>query len=310
MDHELDPKQGATGATWRRAPLLPTLLLAAFALLLAACGGEEILPLETLTRGCLARNACDVLAYPRVADCVAGYYDLQLYYGLGAVYAKAYRCAAAIKGDCVAIAQCFGVQRGGPRCEKSFVGSCDGARALSCDLISGQSYSEDCALAGLSCAVPTSGGFSARCSPGACDASFRRRCQGTRAESCADGLIEVVDCAARGQTCLEAGGAASCVGASSESCASGQPRCEGQIAVSCVGGRVARQDCSARPSRRRCQDGVCVEAGTECGGEVDRCQGVDLEACLEGSWQRFDCGALGFLGCQPGQTGAACGPPN
>jgi len=81
--------------------------------LAAACGGEDKLAHETLVQACVARNACGLRPYPRVADCVVNYYDQILYYGLGATYAKAYRCATAAKGSCDAIATCLGVTRGG-----------------------------------------------------------------------------------------------------------------------------------------------------------------------------------------------------
>jgi hypothetical protein len=50
-----------------------------------------------------------------------------------------------------------------------------------------------------------------------------------------------------------------------------------------------------------------VVAGSECDHSLNRCSGDRLEACIDGRWKAYDCGALGLGGCKSaGTKGANC----
>ncbi len=283
----------------------------------AACGKEQPpgpagpLSFAELVSGCVVSSSCGVRAYPRVSNCLDAYYTLHLPFGLGPIYESIYRCVIAAKGDCDAVFACYGTHKAAGRCDTSFKAHCEGQRAFSCDTLSAKVFVYDCALAALTCQVRTSQSFEAKCATGSCDASFARRCEGTRLLSCADGVIEIADCAALGQRCGDSSGGAACLGSSEEECEAGKfaARCEGATAVTCVGGRVHRADCAGRPLATRCEAGACVPAGGACKDEFDRCSGDTLELCLDGTWQSHDCAAAGFGPCKTLANGAACGPP-
>jgi hypothetical protein len=295
---------------------LPRVLLLAL-LALPACSKEEPPPppgelsLEELVGACIASTGCGVRPYPRVANCLEAYYTLHRPFGLGPIYNAIYRCVIGARGDCDAVFACYGTHQAAGRCDTSFAARCEGSRAFSCDTLSGRVFVYDCALAELSCLVGASQSFDAKCSVGICDmASGSRKCEGNRLLSCADGIVEVVDCASLGQRCGDASGGAACVGSTDEECQAGKfsPRCEGSVAVSCVGGRVQKTDCSGQPLAGRCEAGACAPAGGACRDEFDRCAGGTLEICIDGSWRSHDCSALGLGPCKTLTNGAACAP--
>ncbi|MCC6746867.1 MAG: hypothetical protein IT371_04365 [Deltaproteobacteria bacterium] len=273
-------------------------------LALAACKGSASAPIafDALLSACVRINACGVMARARVTNCVDAYYTTQLPVGLGPVYAELYRCVNDAGGSCDEVRRCFGEQST-ERCDATFRARCDGARAVSCDLLDKRIYAADCGAAALSCAVPSKDTFAARCGAGTCGADFTPRCDGSRRLTCVNGVVEVEDCAAQSLVCDE--GAARCAGEESGACSGN--RCEGDIAVTCVGGRAHREDCTNRPYNTKCRNGVCERSGSACADELDRCQGALLQTCLDGQWKTFDCGSLGLGACQASKVGAACG---
>jgi hypothetical protein len=273
------------------------------------CGKDETraVTYAELVRACIASTACGVMPYPRVLNCVEAYYDLHSYFGLGPIYDAIYRCVNAAGGSCSAVSACFGARS----CDASFSPRCEGNQAVSCDTLSGQTVTYNCAEAGLTCTVISGAASEAKCSAGSCTTESGRTCEGTRLLSCSRGVTQVVECAARGRVCGKSmDGVFDCVGSGSETCTSGalKRRCEGAVAVSCVNGQVSREDCSQRALDRGCRDGACVPAGSECVDELDRCQASELQACLDGRWETYDCAVLGLGSCQGSAQGAACGP--
>jgi hypothetical protein len=294
------------------------LLALALAALAPGCGKDEQPPgpsgplsFAELVAGCIASSSCGVRAYPRVSNCLEAYFTLHRPFGLGPIYESIYRCVNAAKGDCDAVFACYGTHQAAGRCDTTFKAHCEGERAFSCDTLSGRVFVYDCALAGLTCQVRASQSFDAKCGTASCDASFARRCEGTRLLSCADGVVEVADCGALGERCGESSGGPACIGSTDEECQAGKftARCDGAVAVTCVGGRVHRSDCTGQPLAGRCQAGACVPAGSACQDEFDRCAGDALEICLDGSWQSQDCAAAGFGACRTLANGAACSTP-
>lgn len=268
--------------------------------LLASCS-DDALSTDALIAACVRSTACDRFAYPRVANCIEAYHSRHRTFGYGATYVQLYRCVNDA-ADCAAVDRCYG---GGERCDIDFVARCDGATAISCDTIGDRTYALDCGAAGLSCGIKAGAGFGfeAHCTPGSCDAGFSPSCDGARALTCADGVIAIDDCGARGLSC-SGGAQPECVG--SGSCAAA-PSCDGNVAVTCVNGMRQRMDCGADSLKSRCDAGACVARSAECGDELDRCAGSDLQTCIDGRWRTVSCGNLGLGPCADAPTGARCG---
>jgi hypothetical protein len=278
--------------------------------------GAAALSREAVLEACVRSSACGVKAYPRLGDCLGAYLDLHAKQGLRPIHDAIYRCVNAAAADCAAIAACF---RRGDTCDKSFVARCEGKLAVSCDLIDRRVYKLDCGLAGLKCALKTGATFTASCTRGTCDpASFRERCEGAVLLSCASGVIEVRDCATQGLTCgdaiLGSGQLAfDCQGTLEKQCdPSFRGTCWDLRATVCIHNRLHYDHCDRHSYiKTGCRDGACVPAGSQCQpGDLNRCSGSTLEACLDGSWKAFDCGKLGLGPCRPGTApaGANCSP--
>jgi len=123
-----------------------------------------------------------------------------------------------------------------------------------------------------------------------CDSSYQASCQEGQALFCdlIDHLVYRHDCASAGLSCqLDAvyAHAADCVSAGA--------------AASTL---TAAADCTL---------GICQQTNESCtGDDVNRCDGSDLEGCLEGHWVRFSCSALGLGPCQQETAGwARCSEP-
>lgn len=280
------------------------LVLCALTLLGSGCS-ESALSHENLAHACVRATACGFMPYPRVANCMDAYFTLRMRFGLGPVYDAIYDCINEASGDCAALYACFGTDQATAACDRNFAGRCDGARAVSCDLVSHQQYTYDCAESGLTCAVPTGQTFSAKCTTGTCGSDFTRRCDGDRLLTCHNGVVEVVECGASGLVCGATSGGFDCTGAG-DACG-GSSSCDGHVAVSCVNGRVHREDCSTRAQDLSCAGGRCSPTNSDCRDEFDRCDGSELQSCIDGRWVNFDCAELGLSACAPAVNGAACG---
>jgi hypothetical protein len=281
------------------------LLLAAFAAL-GSCSDDLQKPMAAgaLIDACVRATACGLKAYPRVANCIEAYYSRHRVYGQGPIYNGIYGCLNGA-GSCEEMARCFGVDADAGRCDRDFEGRCDGDTAVLCDLVDDRVYRLDCGAGGLTCGVRPSESFSATCTTGGCDESFEPRCDGARALTCNAGVVSVDQCDTLGLVCSEG----SCRG-SGEACSnSHRPSCDGNVAVGCSGGKVARIDCGALPQNSRCQGGACRPGGDDCVDDFDRCDGDDLQSCLDGRWKTISCSGLGLRACEPGENGAACGAP-
>ena len=274
-------------------------------------GGAPSLPLAELASGCIRASACGVKTYPTLANCIDAYFDLHRSQGLGQIYDKIYRCVNAAAGDCAKTKVCFD-QRG--PCDSSYKASCDGKTAVSCDLIDQRVYALDCALAGMECLIRSGQTTSASCTPGVCYSTFGTVCQGSRLITCVSGVSESEDCAVDGLAChSKTPTSAVCVGEQSTTCSAKtfSPSCAGSTAVTCVEGRVHRDDCTRYKMRHtRCEAAACVVAGSACDYALNRCAGAELEACLDGAWQRFDCLKLGLGACKPSGSAANCDKPS
>lgn len=87
--------------------------------------------------------------------------------------------------------------------------------------------------------------------------------------------------------------------------------CEGDVARACVGGRIESFDCAEGGERcAMTREGArCLPrhgAGDCAAGTPARCEGDRLQACVDGSWQEFDCG-LRRAACESDADGARCG---
>jgi hypothetical protein len=292
------------------------------ALLAVGCGSEDDKPAgptgpltaDELYHACIRTAACGVKTQPRLKNCVDYYHTLLVNLGLRPIYDDIFRCANKA-ADCHDLFECFGSHPAAGSCDQTFKASCDGDRAVTCDLLDRRVYVYDCSLALLRCEVKQgSSGFEASCTVGDCDMlSYKKRCDGDRVLACYQGVVVVEDCAIQNMTCLvdpKLGGA-TCAGKQSEACDAQryQPSCDGSVALTCQGGRVRRHDCGLQMVDRSCSGGSCVSSGSACTDEFNRCQGGALQACLDGSWRTFDCAALGLGSCKTEVHGAVCGKP-
>jgi hypothetical protein len=111
-----------------------------------------------------------------------------------------------------------------------------------------------------------------------CTSSFTARCEDGKAVYCdlIDHVAYTYDCATAGMTCHvdpQNPWTATCEG-------SGTP--DGTISTAV-----------------RCDGGVCQKTDEACTvGVMNRCQGEQLQACLEGVWVTFDCAKLGLGPCK------------
>lgn len=281
----------------------------------AGCSEEvvELPPPVTyneLVRGCIAATACNVLAYPRVTDCVEAYYNLHTTFGISRMYDAKYHCVNLANGDCDVVAECMGTNRLAGRCDSKFVARCEENVAISCDLLDKRVFQHQCSHAGLTCALKKTQTFEASCAFGTCATGYKPRCDSGKALKCIDGVIIVEDCKAQNKSCgVNSSKSKGCVGNTTSTCTLGKykDKCEGNKALSCVEGKVHKVDCASRIFNKRCKEGQCVPTGTECTGSYDRCVGKDLQYCLDGKWLTFDCSKLGFGDCRTVDKGARCG---
>ena len=268
---------------------------------------------EQVAEACLRTSACDIKTYPRLSSCLEAYFDLFRPLGLGPVYDKIYACVNAARGDCTAMATCFGW---GAACDGSYKATCEGDVAISCDLIQGRIYRLNCNHAKLTCGIKSGSTATANCTPGTCGSSYSDRCEGSRELVCGAGIIEMRECAEFGMACGQGGGKKStygCRGETADRCFTWgkyaySPSCQGALALSCEGGRVHKEDCARHTMMKTaCTGGQCVPAGKACTSELNRCSGNLLEACLDGTWRQYDCAALGLGDCAKNATyGANC----
>jgi hypothetical protein len=176
---------------------------------------------DDVASACVRSAACGIRAYPRVRECLA------LYTSSGnkqssAIYTPMLAC---INGaaSCNAVAACHGR---GQTCSTGFTAFCDGAAAISCDLLDGRTYRLDCAAVGASC--KTGGGLTATCT------------SATKPDDPLTGL----ECP---------GGACQPVGGSCGSDALDRCSADGGLEA-CLGGEWVRFDCAAlglRPCERQ-----------------------------------------------------------
>ena len=278
--------------------------------------GSAALSTDELVNACLRASACEIMTYPSLYNCVESYNNLYLPQGLGPIYNKLYRCVNLAAGDCAAIGKCF---KWGAACDKDYKASCKGTVAASCDLIGGRVYELDCADAKLKCMLKsdTSSSATAYCSPGSCQTGFQDKCEGKRELSCSGNVLEMRDCQVLGMNCGYGGWKKTykngCQGETGDKCfVFGKDvfkdKCEGSVAISCHLSRQHREDCTKHKMLyTACKDGQCVAAGSQCDRALNRCSGQQLEACLDGTWQKFDCAKLGFGPCKKASTyGANC----
>ena len=271
--------------------------------------GQQLLDRDEIIKACLFTSACGIKTYPSLSSCLAGYLNLHVSQRIAPIYNKIYQCVNKTKGDCDAVATCY--QRGAA-CDSTYKATCEGKVAVTCDLQDKRVYKLDCSAAGMECAVKKGYTFSAVCTPGTCYSSSGETCQGSLLYTCVAGLIEVRDCAATGKGCGSTHKSqAACIGNQKEKCSEYfVPSCKKTtIATECVNGFEHYVDCSKNTHlATACKEGLCVTSGSDCTeGTVNRCSGKQLEACLDGKWQKFDCAQLGLGDCIAATNSAQCG---
>lgn len=114
---------------------------------------------------------------------------------------------------------------------------------------------------------------------GPCDSSFHAHCSGGKAFYCdlLDKTAYKYDCEAAGLSC----------------------RVDSAhiFAAGCTGG--APGSGSTLSTSVDCADGRCAFTGTSCtGDELNRCDGGELQACIDNQWVSFRCDKLGLGACE------------
>jgi|GEM_PF-6926521 hypothetical protein len=229
---------------WVVAPALviPVAMVAAVVTVagqLVACGdgGSDSGIKTSAVTACLRTTACNIKPYPRLSNCLDAYTGLVQENGLIAVLDGIYRCTNSA-ADCDAVRVCNGT---GSSCDKKYKASCDGGKAVFCDLTDDRVYSYDCGSAGLTCQVDATYAFSATCVGG---------------QSSTATLSSVVDCTS--DSCEQTG----------ESCNTDKlDECDGQDLRSCIDGQWVRFKCSVLGM------GVC-ESVVVVNGTYGRCSSV------------------------------------
>jgi hypothetical protein len=213
----------------KRQSLLP-LALALAAPIFIACGDSDD---DDVVHACIKSTACNVRAYPRVSDCVAGYRNLLVPDGMAPVYNAIYSCVVKAS-DCNSVRACYGV---GATCDKGYSARCDGGRAYLCDLLDKTTFVYDCGAQGLSCQVQSAGGYAfdakctggagggqagaADCGDGSCDKTGKGcttgndfdRCAGDKLEACLGDEWVAFDCGKLGLgACFQSAQWGNCTG--------------------------------------------------------------------------------------------------
>jgi hypothetical protein len=168
------------------------------------------------------------------------------------------------------------------------------------------------------CGAPTTGGSTCAtalgtpiCSAGTCTGTST--CAGTVAQTCFQGQLTQLDCAAAGLPCILDGRCSEADGAGN-TCTTGGDTCDGTTWVSCYGGIgiAIRVDCA-----KRFEGATCIQppAGDAyCGWAQDcaphkgneSCTGTTLTYCAGGATETVDCATIGSTcstafnnGCSP-----------
>lgn len=183
---------------------------------LTACGdgGSNSEAAKSAVTACLRTTSCNIKPYPRLSNCLDAYNGLVQQNGLIAVLDTIYRCTNEAN-DCDAVRSCNGA---GSSCDKNYQASCDGNKAVFCDLTDDRVYSYDCGKSGLGCKIDPTYAFSATCTGG---------------QAASASLSSVVDCTSG--SCEETG----------EACnIDSLDTCEGNELRSCISGNWIRFSCA------------------------------------------------------------------
>jgi hypothetical protein len=183
------------------------------------------LPADNLVYACIRSTACGVKPYPRVSNCVAYYSDMLVTLGKAPLYDTIYGCANEAQ-SCSALKQCFGVT---DVCNSSYQATCQGGKAVFCDLLDKTTFAYDCDAVGMKCAVDSQYSFAAKCVPAGATAPSSTTPVAAPAPGTMKSTVDCADgrCVKTGQTCSE----------------NDLNRCAGDGLEACLDGQWIRFDC-------------------------------------------------------------------
>jgi hypothetical protein len=183
------------------------------------------LPADNLVYACIRSTACGVKPYPRVSNCVAYYTDMLVTLGKAPLYDTIYGCANEAK-NCGALKQCFGVT---DVCSSSYQATCQGGKAVFCDLLDKTTFAYDCEAVGMKCAVDSHYSFAAKCVPSGVATPSNATPVTTPAPAMMKSTVDCADgrCLKTGQACSE----------------NDLNRCAGDGLEACLDGQWIRFDC-------------------------------------------------------------------
>jgi hypothetical protein len=282
---------------------------------LAACSSRPSSPVDAgasanTATACIVVEVC-ALDFNGVSPCTATIAGVNLpARALQAhVDAEQVDCLAAAGADCDAARACLNGGKMPQTCTQFLASSCAGSELVTCTISTGTqgmlgTAEFDCTSGAASC-VPLDGGAS--CGAGACSGTAAS-CRDDLVETCDQGVLHDLDCAALGARCVALGGAPRCRGTgatcSSSALNTGKPlRCEGTVLVSCWDGQEARFDCAQMgagcfPTVTGGSFGCALGAACDPRSFTESCAGSKLTLCDDGQIAIIDCAAIGFQSCR------------
>lgn len=254
------------------------------------------LTLDDIARACVSGYAClaPPIDNPTIPTCLSHLDDFDT---VVSIYRPAQiQCLAKAGADCTAARACLGYTYGacspdGQHCDGDRLTDCSGGSGLLLDCRHGLWFTSD-----ATCVAGTPVG----CGIGTCTAGTPTRCDGSRALVCKGGVLEALDCAQLGETCVTTSSGATCA-ASGAACTAS--RCEGNQLVRCDGGHEQRYACDAMLAGGTCvnqgRGGASCAFGVDCSSGA-ACAGNVTQLCVLGRQVSIDCVAAGFASCSVG----------
>lgn len=284
------------------------------ALAIVGCGGHpsgpgdatpstpHSLTVDNIARACVNAYAClaPPIDGPTLPSCLGHLDDFDTVISI-------YRpdqilCLAAAGADCMKARACLGYtiepcSPDGVRCDGDRLVDCSRGSGLVLDCRGGLWFDDDATC------IPASepSRTNPTCGLATCTDSTPDRCDGTRILGCNNGVLQAVDCAELGGTCMSDGTGVTCSGIGA-TCTSS--RCEGTTLTRCEGGHEYVYHCAEMFDGGTCfnygREGASCDFGPSCSGTYATCAGDVTQLCVLGAQTSVDCVASGFARCELG----------
>jgi len=288
--------------------------LAWLGLLVAGVGCGNGVTSSSGAAACVTATACGIAIVPGgISACTQGvqFVNDPAVANLSKVNAAQINCIAAAGNDCSLARKCLNGGSTPSACTGNSQ-SCDGSVWKSCDNVNGTNGNSgtrqfDCStLPGNQMCLVANG--NADCGTATCS-GVSAQCNGTKLETCFNGIFRETDCARTASTCVPGTlFGAHCRGNGPGCSGNGSLRCDGNVLVTCTDSQEARYDCTQDNLgcwKNYNADGFGCGLGSECSpaSYTASCVGTVLKFCNRGKISTVDCGASHFSGCSPDNGG-------